>query len=365
MASAWRRISSRSRVISPSTRTQAGSGKGLAPDYRARQTQPGADRAHLVLEKFAQRLDQAEPHARGQTADVVVALDQRRGVVPDRDAFDDVRIERALAEKVGVADRLQRLLEHLNEGAADDLAFAFGVADALEPAEEQRGGVGHAQVDVKMFLVEFDHRLALAEAQQTVVDEHTGELAANGLLDEGGRHGRIHAAAEAEDDAPRTDRRTDLPHRLGDEVFHRPVLPCAADRDEKVTDHLDAALGVKHLGMKLDAVEVALQILNGRKRRILGDPDGSETGRQLDDPIAMRIPNAEPSRETGEKPAGTPDRERAVAVLAVIALRGGAPQQVTEGCRSKSRARALPAQKSPGQGAEQSAQTHCSVHRKG
>ena len=52
-----------------------------------------------------------------------------------------------------------------------------------------------------MLLVEIDDGLALALAQQPVVDEHAGELAADGLVEEGGGHGRIDAAAEAEDDA--------------------------------------------------------------------------------------------------------------------------------------------------------------------
>ena len=60
------------------------------------------------------------------------------------------------------------------------------------------------------------------------------------------------------------------------------------------------------------------------------DPDRLETRRQLDDAVAVGIPDAELARQTGEEPARTLDREGAVAVLAVVAPGRRAAQQVAE-----------------------------------
>jgi hypothetical protein len=39
-------------------------------------------------------------------------------------------IERALGEEFGAADLLRLVLEHVDEGLADELALGFGVGDA-------------------------------------------------------------------------------------------------------------------------------------------------------------------------------------------------------------------------------------------
>src|SRR5690606_9313216 len=99
----------------------------MAADEAVRQAELAAERAHLVLEELAQRLDQLHVHALGQTADIVVALDGGRGGAGEGDAFDDVGIERALGEEVGAAQLLRLLLEYFYEQAADRLALLLGV----------------------------------------------------------------------------------------------------------------------------------------------------------------------------------------------------------------------------------------------
>jgi hypothetical protein len=50
----------------------------VAADEALGQAELAAERAHLVLEEFAQRLDQLHVHALGQAADIVVRLDRDR-----------------------------------------------------------------------------------------------------------------------------------------------------------------------------------------------------------------------------------------------------------------------------------------------
>ena len=82
-----------------------GPGKGWRQTISVGQAELLADRAHLVLEQQAQRLDELEVHLLGQPADVVVRLD-RRGI--GRAGLDDVGVERPLDEELRVRELERR-----------------------------------------------------------------------------------------------------------------------------------------------------------------------------------------------------------------------------------------------------------------
>ena len=63
----------------------------------------------------------------------MVALD-RRSVLAAR--FDDVGIQGALDQELGVCDPARRSLEDTYEQLADDLAFCLGLGDAGQLLEE-------------------------------------------------------------------------------------------------------------------------------------------------------------------------------------------------------------------------------------
>ncbi len=98
------------RTARPGTRER------LAPHDLLGQPELLADRAHLVLEQRAQRLDELEVHVVGETADVVVGLDVR---VVAAARLDDVGIQRALHEEARVVEVLRGFLEHADEQLAD------------------------------------------------------------------------------------------------------------------------------------------------------------------------------------------------------------------------------------------------------
>ena len=113
----------------------------MTADERLRQPKLAAERAHLVLEQFAQRLDELHAHALGQAADIVVALDGHRRAAGKRHAFDHVGIERALRQKVdrpfAIARDAARLrLERVDEQPADRLALGLGIFDACKRLDE-------------------------------------------------------------------------------------------------------------------------------------------------------------------------------------------------------------------------------------
>ena len=131
-------MSSFSRVISPGQRmARPGPGNGWRPTKASRQAELAAERAHLVLEQFAQRLDQLHVHALGQAADIVVRLDGDRRPAGERHALDHVRIERALREKFRATELFRFRLEDIDEELADRLALLLGIGDACERVEEK------------------------------------------------------------------------------------------------------------------------------------------------------------------------------------------------------------------------------------
>ncbi len=95
----------------------------MTADKNFGQAEFAAERAHLVLEQFAQRLDQLHVHARGQTADIVVRLYRHRRATGERHAFDHIGIERALRQKFRAADLFCLGIEHVDEQAANGFAF--------------------------------------------------------------------------------------------------------------------------------------------------------------------------------------------------------------------------------------------------
>src|SRR5262245_50355296 len=148
-------------------------GPGNGCRQTIRSGSPSASpRAHLVLEELAQRLDKLDGHVLWKAADVVVALDGG-GVAAA--GLDHVRVERALDQEAGGAERLGLALEDANELPPDDLALLLRVGDAaqaleevlLSPDDHQR----HLQVTPEGLL----HLLGLVVAQEAVVHEHAGE----------------------------------------------------------------------------------------------------------------------------------------------------------------------------------------------
>ena len=109
----------------------------MAADENFGQAEFAAQHADLVLEQFAQGLDQLHVHALRKTADIVVRLDRHRRAAGEGDALDHVGVERALREEIRAADLFRFRIEHVDEQAADGLALHFGIADAGELAEEK------------------------------------------------------------------------------------------------------------------------------------------------------------------------------------------------------------------------------------
>ena len=267
-----------------------GPGNGWRLTKADGHAQLAPERADLVLEQFAQRLQQFEPHALGQSADIMMRLDGGRRPAGRRHALDHVGIERALRQEFDVADLVGLRLEHVDEQFADHLALDFGVGDALQRVEEPRRRIDRDQRNVVMAAEQLLDLLRLALAQQAVIDEDAGELVADRLVDQERRDGRIDPARQSADHPPVAHFRADAVDLAGAELRHGPVAGAAGNGLHEIGEQRRAFRRVHHFGVKLHAVQPPRIVGDGRERRPGRDAHGAEAGRQPRDAVAMAHP---------------------------------------------------------------------------
>lgn len=108
----------------------------------------------------------------------------------ERDRLNNIRVQGTLKEPLDLStlsssilellvQALGLLLEHLDEGVADDLALLLGVGNALELAEEEVGSINDGEVDAEVLAEHLVDLLGLVETENSVVD-HDGVEADDG-----------------------------------------------------------------------------------------------------------------------------------------------------------------------------------------
>ena len=118
--------------------------------------------------------------------------------------------------------------------------------------------------------------VALPRSHQPVIDEHAGQLIADGLVDQHRRDRGIDAAGEAADDPALADLGADRLARLRAERRHRPVALQARDAVDEIADEPRAVRRMDDLGVEHQAVVAARLVGDGRERRVLRDADALE-----------------------------------------------------------------------------------------
>ena len=144
--------------------------------------------------------------------------------------------------------------------------MALRFSSAREALEEALGRVDVDQLDALVAPERLDHLRGLAGAHQPRVDEHAGELGADGAVDQGRGHGGVDPARQRADHPGAAHLG---PHRLDARHDHRRDGPrglAAADVVEEVLQHLLATRRVHHLGVELHAVDPPLDVVQHRNR---------------------------------------------------------------------------------------------------
>jgi hypothetical protein len=188
-------------------------------------------------------------------------------------------------------------IEHVDEEAADGLALHFGVGDAFEFAEENLRRINVHQRDVVVVPEQVDDGLGFVEPQHAVVDEHAGELVADGLMDQHCGDCRVDAAGEAADHPALADLRADLFDRLLAEGAHGPVAgearkPCG----RKLRISLAPSGVCTTSGWNIKPVIFALLVLDDGERRVGRDAGHRKARRHFCDAVAMAHPHLDAFR---------------------------------------------------------------------
>lgn len=273
--------------------------------------------SHLVLEQETQRLDDLlEVDAVGQSADVVVALDD--GGLAEA-ALDDVRIDRSLHEEVDLADLLRFGLEDTDELLADDLALLLRLGHALELFVEPLLGIDADEVQIVVPAGTEDgfDLIALVLSEEAVIDEDAGELLADRLRQEHRRHGGVDAARERAERLARADLLAQGFDRRADEGRHLPIALAERDAIDEVFEDLRAVLRVHDLGMELHGIELSRRVFHRRHRAVRRLCRDAEPRGRFGDIVGVAHPGDALLRHIGEEQGRlVRDRDLRPAVLA-------------------------------------------------
>ena len=170
------------------------------------------------------------------------------------------------------------------------LRLASGSVTPLSFCQEALLGVDGDERHLERVAKRADHLLALVLAHQPVIDEHARQLVADRAVHEQRGDRRVDAAGQAADHVGLPHLRADAADLVLDDRRRRPGLLAAADLGEKAREDLLAVGRVHDLGVKLDAVDAALGVLDGGDRRGARGGQRGEAGRRLEDGVAVRHP---------------------------------------------------------------------------
>ncbi|CRM87606.1 hypothetical protein [Pseudomonas sp. 22 E 5] len=278
---------------------QARAREWVTVDHVVRQAEFQAQTSDFVLEQFAQWFYQFEVHLLRQATHVVVGLDHVGLAALGASRLDHVRVDGALGEVLDVVQFVGLGIEHVDEGAADDLALFLWVAFARQVVEELVLGVGADHFDAHVLSEHGHHLLAFVQAQQAVVDEHARQLVADGFVQQRGNHGGVNAAGQAEQHVVGAD----LGTHVGDGVFsdfrRGPQGFALADVEDEARQDAPALLGVSHLRVELHAVVAALVVEHAGDRAAWSAGQDVEVFRHLGDLVTVAHPHVEAEKAVG------------------------------------------------------------------
>ena len=298
-----------------------GPGERLAPDDPLGQAELVADRAHLVLEQHAQRLDELEaPSRSGRPPTLWWLLIFGAPVPPCRD-LDHVGVERALDEELrrrraccasSSKTRMNSspMILRLRSGSVTP-------ASLLEEALARRRRAIERDAEAASRNVSTTCSASFLRIMP-VVDEHAGEPVADRLVHEQRRRPTSRRRP--------TGRRSTLPSPtcsrmrcdlLLDDRGRRPVGLAAAAVVEEVAQHVHAARRVHDLGVELHGVEAALAVFHRRDRRAAVDAEHREARGRRRDAVAVAHPALLFAVESVEQqPPSSPTQSARLAELA-------------------------------------------------
>ena len=193
------------------------------------------------------------------------------------------------------------------------LRLASGSVTPRERGEIALAGVDADDLHAEVPREHVHHLVALVVAQQAVVDEHAGQLLADGLVQQRRHHRGIDAAREPEQHAALAHLGAHARDGVVDDVARRPGVGAAADVVHEALVDARALPGVRHLRMELQRVVVARLVGHGAIGTSPVEAMALESRRQLLDAIAVAHPHVEQPVALGVDAVLDVAQQRAVA----------------------------------------------------
>jgi len=163
------------------------------------------------------------------------------------------------------------------------------------------------------------------------VDEHAGQLVADGPVQQRGHHGGVHATGEAQQHVVAAHLLAHAGDLVLDDLGGGPQRLAAADLGDETLEQVGALLGMGHFRMELHAVPALVLVLHHRDRDAVGGAGDDEARRRLGDVVAMAHPHVQTVHavvvaQLREQAALGDDIHFGVTELARVGGLGGAAQ---------------------------------------
>src|ERR1700719_450686 len=210
--------------------------------------------SYFVLEQFAQRLQQLELHVFRQAAHVVVRFDDMRLSRLGARRLNDVRIDRALREPLDVFEFRRLFIEHFDKTPADDFSLLLRIRFAGQRRQEALFGIDANDLHAHVLCERGHHLIAFTQTQQSMIDEYASQLRADGLMQQRGQDGRINPTRQSQQYPIAANLSANARDAVLDDVAGRPARGTTGDLTNEAAQNLAALQGMRHFGMKLQAV---------------------------------------------------------------------------------------------------------------
>ena len=119
--------------VAQNTDSQTRTGEGMTRDEMLGHAQLAAHTAYLVLEQPLQRFTELQLHVLGQSAHIMMALDD---LARDVQTLNAIGINGALCQPTSIGNFPGFGIENLNKVATDNLTFLLRVGNACKIGEE-------------------------------------------------------------------------------------------------------------------------------------------------------------------------------------------------------------------------------------
>ena len=205
--------------------------------------------------------------------------------------FDHVRIDSSLCQPLNVFQLQRFFVEHFNEYAADDLTFRFRIVLAFQRVEETLFAFNVNDVQAEMVTKHIHYLLGFVQAQQTVVDEHAGQVFSDCTVQQHRSHRGVNATGQTEDNFVIANLLTNAGNGVIDNFCRRPQRFTLADIAHKTLQHAHALTGVGNFRVELHAIEAFFFVRHDSKRAAVGAGNGHETFRNGSHFVAVAHPH--------------------------------------------------------------------------